>query len=74
MSEVYKCDFCGTEIDWEGADDQRGTIWSCEDEGCGKMFCVACFNEHHGSGQHLRMTNDDEIIRCPDCYGKHHSK
>lgn len=71
-AEMYTCEFCGTEIDWEGADDHRGTIWGCEAEGCGKAFCRECFEEKHGHGTFCRMTNDDDVIRCPDCYAKAH--
>lgn len=65
---MYVCKFCGTEIDWDGADERRGTIWGCEESGCGKEFCRACFDEKFGSGIFYKMTQEDDIIRCPDCF------
>jgi phage terminase large subunit GpA-like protein len=67
--EICTCKFCNTEIEWGGADDQRGAIWSCEE--CGELFCQACFDERHGHGGLHRMANEDEAILCPDCYAKH---
>ena len=27
MKKIYICEYCNTEIDWEGMDDIKGTIW-----------------------------------------------
>jgi hypothetical protein len=62
------CAFCGTEIDWEGADEWRGTIWSCEK--CGLCFCEACLQEKHGLETLCTMLFSDDPFLCPDCYEK----
>lgn len=65
---TYKCVVCGTEIEWEGIDATKGIIWACEEDGCGKPFCRACFIEKHGEEHYNKMVNMDTHIRCPNCY------
>ncbi len=73
------CEFCGTEIDWEGSDLQNGTMWYCEQDECGKMFCEKCFRERHGGLAYYNMVGSDAhldddyepcIITCPSCYSE----
>lgn len=66
--EKYICEFCKTEIDWEGSDENKGTIWACEELGCGVAFCRSCFSDKFSHAEFTKMTNEDDIIRCPSCY------
>ena len=38
-TDTYTCDFCGHNAKWDASDDVHGELWSCEAEGCGKVFC-----------------------------------
>lgn len=67
--ESYPCARCGTVIHWEGADERRGVLWSCEE--CGTPFCTACFVEVHGRGEYMRMVYRHQPMRCPSCYEAH---
>lgn len=42
-TDTYTCDFCGHNAKWDASDDVHGELWSCEEEGCGKVFCSKCF-------------------------------
>lgn len=42
-TDTYTCDFCGHNAKWDASDDVHGELWSCEAEGCGKVFCSKCF-------------------------------
>ena len=70
MGDLYTCEYCNTEIYWEGSNDNRGTIWSCEEEYCGKAFCRSCFVEKFNINVFFEMVNENDIIRCPNCYDK----
>lgn len=37
-TDTYTCDFCGHNAKWDASDDVHGELWSCEAEGCGKVF------------------------------------
>ena len=64
-----KCKDCGTVIDWDSADDQKGIIWGCDE--CCEYFCEKCFEEKHGLEAAQNMwREDEEPILCPDCYGQ----
>lgn len=71
--EICVCSICKTEISWDGADDNKGIIWSCEK--CGEFFCEQCFKNKHGEKVYYSMVSDaettdnenDEIL-CPKCY------
>lgn len=71
VAEKYSCKYCGTEIDWESDDEHKGSIWSCEDVRCGELFCRQCFIDKYGVDSFLHMVNEEDIIRCPDCYEKY---
>lgn len=68
MSEMCTCTFYKTSIDWDGADEQKGVIWSCSS--CGKLFCESCFKERHGIEALCNMVKaeSEEDILCPKCY------
>lgn len=72
--QLYRCSLCNTEIDWDGADEKRGELWPCEQEGCGKLFCVACFKErfgHEAWAIHVNITSISKTgIKCPECFGQ----
>lgn len=61
-----KCNVCGTIIDWEGIDDEKGTIWECEI--CGRDFCVSCFSKAFSRETFDKMFNDGDLIKCPSCF------
>lgn len=68
--EKYICEFCKTEIAWDGVDENKGTIWSCEELKCGVVFCRSCFADKFSYAEFTKMTNEDDIIRCPSCYAE----
>lgn len=68
--DVYSCDFCGVEIAWEGSDDAHGEVWSCENQGCGKIFCSKCFIDRHGLENYMKMMQSCDFILCPECWEK----
>lgn len=71
MAEKYTCKYCGTMIDWEADDECKGSIWSCEELGCGETFCRQCFVHKYETEGFSCMVNGDDIIRCPNCYEKY---
>lgn len=73
MDERERCHVCKTEIDWDGADEQRGELWSCEQPGCGDTFCVQCFKDRHGFevwDHHINHTSIETGVMCPECFDK----
>ena len=70
--ELCQCEYCKTEIAWNGADEQYGSIWSCEK--CGHYFCEMCFKAKHGlETAHEMFSGEgaiDEML-CPGCYKDH---
>jgi uncharacterized phage protein (TIGR01671 family) len=62
------CYICGTEIDHDDGDEQRGVLWGCSE--CGKDFCEACFKAYCGAEALHSMTSmeSDGDILCPGCY------
>ncbi|MCL2392919.1 MAG: hypothetical protein FWC66_10015 [Oscillospiraceae bacterium] len=71
-NETNLCIFCEVQIPWEGGDEQRGTLWSCQH--CGNSFCEGCFKERHGTEIAHEMfcaEGDLDEICCPDCFEKH---
>lgn len=64
--DLYACDFCGFEMEWDDRDDIHGEMWGCEK--CGVVFCSKCFIEKHGQSGHVKMLRENDFIKCPDCY------
>ena len=64
-SNLYACDFCGFELDWESNDDIHGNMWSCEK--CDKIFCSKCFEDRFGKEEYQKMINGEKVL-CPDCW------
>jgi hypothetical protein len=67
MNDFETCEFCRTEIEWEGRDSQKGIIWYCEK--CNKYFCFQCFVDKHGEEEFYKMLHGDDVL-CPECYGQ----
>jgi hypothetical protein len=67
--DMCKCDFCGTEIDWETPDDVHGEIFYCEI--CNSLFCEKCFSDKFGRQAFEDMLCLSDTMYCPDCYAKH---
>lgn len=59
-TDTYTCDFCGHNAKWDASDDVHGELWSCEAEGCGKVFCSnRCIQQHVQSEfQKRRIRNE----------------
>ena len=72
IPDVYICLICKTPIEWEGTDDHRGSIWSCEK--CGETFCRQCFIDAHDAEAFRSMVNNDDVVTCPHCYGEAHNR
>ena len=75
-TDIYECDFCGVEIQWDESDALHGSMWECEE--CGEHFCEKCFTDRWGFGawdamlhQGLSGSFADDIIMCPECYEKY---
>lgn len=66
-TDVYVCDYCGRDFDWQEADEEYGSIWECED--CGCNFCTSCFIKRLGSVAYMENVRGDKV-RCPECYAK----
>lgn len=63
--DIYSCDLCGFEMEWESHDDRHGEVWSCER--CGKIFCSKCFIDRYGIDDYRNMMQSGGYILCPDC-------
>lgn len=63
VKNEYQCNKCKTMIDWNGAHERKGNIWSCEE--CGCDFCSDCFWQ-----EAKKLPGEDcfLVVRCPDCY------
>lgn len=67
-SDIYVCDICGFEGRWDDHDDIHGELWGCER--CGGTFCTKCFIDTIGKNAYLKMMHSEDLILCPECYGK----
>jgi hypothetical protein len=67
--DMYTCAYCGTEIDWEEADDVHGSIFYCGN--CNEMFCEKCFFDRFGQEAFRDMFCFSDLVLYPDCYAKH---
>lgn len=67
-SDTYVCDICGFEGEWNDHDDIHGELWGCER--CGGTFCTKCFIETIGTNAYWKMMHSEDLILCPECYGK----
>lgn len=65
-TNIYTCDFCDIEMEWDQEDDIHGDMWSCEN--CGNNFCSKCFIDKYGQRGYFRMMQGSDLIFCPDCY------
>lgn len=65
-TDTYTCDFCGHNAKWDASDDVHGELWSCEAEGCGKVFCSKCFISAFGQKIYMTMMQSGENVLCPD--------
>ena len=70
----YTCDFCGHNAKWDASDDVHGELWSCEAEGCGKVFCSKCFISAFGQEIYMTMMQSGENVLCPECAKKKYKK
>ena len=66
--DVYACDFCETEIPWDGTDPVNGDMWGCER--CECNFCTKCFTDRFGYDAFRVMLATNENVLCPDCFGE----
>lgn len=66
-TDTYTCDFCGHNAKWDASDDVHGELWSCEAEGCGKVFCSKCFISAFGQEIYMTMMQSGENVLCPEC-------
>lgn len=71
-TDTYTCDFCGHNAKWDASDDVHGELWSCEAEGCGKVFCSKCFISAFGQEIYMTMMQSGENVLCPECAKKSH--
>ena len=62
-TDTYTCDFCGHNAKWDASDDVHGELWSCEAEGCGKVFCSKCFISAFGQKIYMTMMQSGENDR-----------
>lgn len=69
-TDTYTCDFCGHNAKWDASDDVHGELWSCEAEGCGKVFCSKCFISAFGQEIYMTMMQSGENVLCPECAKK----
>lgn len=67
-SNLYSCDFCGFEMNWDKKDDFHGEMWGCEK--CGRTFCSKCFVDRFGREDYKDMMQDCDLIYCPECWQK----
>lgn len=65
-TDTYTCDFCGHNAKWDASDDVHGELWSCEAEGCGKVFCSKCFISAFGQKIYMTMMQSGENVLCPE--------
>lgn len=73
-TDTYTCDFCGHNAKWDASDDVHGELWSCEAEGCGKVFCSKCFISAFGQEIYMTMMQSGENVLCPECAKKKYKK
>lgn len=70
-TDTYTCDFCGHNAKWDASDDVHGELWSCEAEGCGKVFCSKCFISAFGQESYLmrKLCNEPfaRWLTCHEC-------
>lgn len=62
---LYSCDFCDIEIEWDKTDEVHGEMWGCEV--CGSTFCSKCLKEAVGEDGYRKIMQDSDLIRCPNC-------
>lgn len=67
-SDIYVCDICGFEGGWDDHNDIHGELWGCER--CGGTFCTKCFIDKIGEAAYWKMMHGEDVILCPECYGK----
>lgn len=62
MEELYKCYKCEVELGWAETDDEKGSIWSCEN--CDRSVCSKCLEKFYN-----KSISDivDEQILCEHC-------
>lgn len=65
-NDIYTCDFCGFEMEWDATDEAHGGLWGCEK--CGACFCSKCFIDRHGKDKYMEMMQGSDLIFCPNCY------
>lgn len=65
-TDYCECSYCGIKVDWEGSDDIRGNIWTCDH--CGEYFCTKCFEERFSKDIYREMFREGDEMLCPDCY------
>ena len=67
-TDTYVCDICGFEGKFDTHDDIHGELWGCER--CGSTFCTKCFIDTIGKNAYWKMMHGEDLILCPECYGK----
>lgn len=67
-TDTYVCDICGFEGKFDTHDDIHGELWGCER--CGSIFCTKCFIDKIGEAAYWKMMHSENLILCPECYGK----
>ena len=65
---------CRKDAKWDASDDVHGELWSCEAEGCGKVFCSKCFISAFGQEIYMTMMQSGENVLCPECAKKKYKK
>ena len=63
--DVCACAYCGVQTPSNDIDAERGGIFVCENEGCGKHFCTTCYEGMTGC-----CASEERIagkMFCPDC-------
>ena len=70
--KLYTCEYCGHEMAWDAHDEEHGDMWSCEVDGCDKVFCTRCFIARHGYMKWQKMMGySPRIIMCPEHYAQY---
>ena len=66
MADYYECSVCGEQFDWKKDTDDGNGIWGCEK--CYEPFCKKCFVKKFGIKAWMHMVNQEDLIKCPNCY------
>jgi len=65
---VEQCSYCHLELAEDTIHPENGAIWSCESDGCEKLFCSKCFADRVSQEVLDNQIEGDLPLYCPDCY------